>query len=394
MQWYYKDKADGSRHGVAEEPALFEMARKGELKPGDLVCSEQTGTRWVPASTIKGLFDKPVEATAPAQAAPAPQSVKSKRPEKDRKKIPVNAVVMGAIAICAAAAVIYYLKSHSTIEEFLPKADGQSPPTSTPWPEIPTDVTPTPVSQEGTADNTDTNVPSPAASIIEQMNKCMAEEDTDKASKLLMELAQSSEETLVVRAMSKKLSLLKQTLLRVKQCENALRKGELGPDGIRELVAYYESRKRTADLLKITAGILSNSNTLTTETSLGVARLSTILKEYGQTKIALDNYVSTVKVSKNVKEYIEVARMFNTVNDPLRGATLLNNYLERESTDSTVWFEFAALKCAGGDSDSAIEALKKAIKYGYEDVKEKARQDNRFAPIKEQRAFKKLIGSK
>jgi len=406
MEWYYKDKTDGSRHGVVEQPDLFEMARKGELKPGDLVCSEQTGTRWVTASTIQGLFDKSVEAPPPAKTAPVPKSSKSERTGKGMNKTLVNAAVWGTIVVCVGAALFYYLKSSGTIDTFTPSGDVQPPttpapsptptskPTPTPAPETPTAVAPAPVPQEVTTGNTDVNVPSPMAATIEQLNKCIANEESEKASKLLTDLAMSSEETAVVRELSKRVSLMKQTLLRVKQLQVSLLKGELTPAGIKELAAYYESRKRTPDLLRLTAGMLSNTDALTSETSLGIARLCAVLKERDQTKTALATYVSTVQIAKNVKEYIEVARMFNTANDPLHGAAFLQKYLDREATNSTVLLEFAALKCVGGDSDAALEALRKAVKYGYEDAKEKARDDDRFAPIKEKRAFKKLTSPK
>jgi hypothetical protein len=62
---------------MAEQADLFEMAKAGQLRRNDLVWNGETGTRWVPAQTIEGLFARPLpppiaaEADAPGDVAGA-----------------------------------------------------------------------------------------------------------------------------------------------------------------------------------------------------------------------------------------------------------------------------------------------------------------------------------
>ncbi|MFQ3650070.1 MAG: GYF domain-containing protein [Gemmataceae bacterium] len=73
--WYYAK--NGQQHGPISPTELKKLAAKGELTPNDLVFQEG-GTKWVEASTVKGLFP-PAGASKPASApastlAPAPST--------------------------------------------------------------------------------------------------------------------------------------------------------------------------------------------------------------------------------------------------------------------------------------------------------------------------------
>lgn len=74
----------------------------------------------------------------------------------------------------------------------------------------------------------------------------------------------------------------------------------------------------------------------------------------------------------------------------LRESALLR-YLEKEPANPKVWVDFAAIQIANGKADEALQSLRHAIEIGGEPVRDVARRDNRFDPVRETDAFKQLV---
>jgi hypothetical protein len=405
MEWYYRSKTDGTKHGVAEEDALFEMAQKGELKPADLVWSEKTGGRWVQAQTVEGLFPK-ARGPVPVASETTPQKVLSEfeasKPAVKRRRSPFRRILlMLGVAVIGWVAVLLLRGPSSTT----PGAPLSSPsqPSQPEQPKLSSTGQPIPGQIPGETSQPPSFVDvsnaeqqvinsNKIASLTAQFNTVMSNEDLDAASRLIVDIAKSSEETIKVQALSRRMIVLRQTLTRCAQLEELLRGGRMDVATAKEMVALYDSRKKRGDLVNMTKTILVDSESMSSDACLSMARICMALDDSAQTKAALDNYVAHVKIVRDkLDEYLEVARLLCAQSDPLRSAELMRKYLLMDPSNSDIWLEYAAWKCVGGDPDAAIYALEQAIKCGDKTTKQKAQEDRRFASLKDKWAFRHLV---
>jgi hypothetical protein len=397
MQWYFKDKNDGSRHGIVEETALFDMARKGEIKPTDLVWSDKTGGHWVQASTVEDLFpaqDGTKGKVVSIKTAPPPAFDEQREATKKKSVVPI-ALLLVFIGMVGGLGVVYLRgpgeKLKSTSPQELPAArQSETKPakfeTAPQPPIVPSPVIPPPAQSNPAL----VVVTIEKTAIIDQFNSALANEEVAKASKLLVDLAQSDAKTEKVQELSKRLNAVRQSLARSRQLEAALRSGNMDAQMAAEIVTVYDGRKKRNELVNMTKEIMTSTNALSPDVDLGIARVCVVLKDHEQTKAALSNYTTRVIVKTDLMEYIEAAKMFQSENDPMRGADLMQKYLAGDPTNPLAWFEYSAWKCACGDSDEAYEGLKKSVGYGGNDMKKKAQHDDRFKPIMDTRKFRRL----
>ena len=103
MKWYYMIRDDATRHGVAEEAALTEMSRLGQIGPDDLVWSGENGSAWVEASSVPGLIAVPEPAPV---AAPAPAPVVAPPVEATPKGHGKMLVWLAAVLVVLALGVV------------------------------------------------------------------------------------------------------------------------------------------------------------------------------------------------------------------------------------------------------------------------------------------------
>ena len=72
-------------------------------------------------------------------------------------------------------------------------------------------------------------------------------------------------------------------------------------------------------------------------------------------------------------------------------ATTLERYLQREPGNLKVWVDLAAVLANIQKPAEAIQALRKAVDMGGDPVRDIARKDQRFDPIRQSPEFKALI---
>ncbi len=89
--------------------------------------------------------------------------------------------------------------------------------------------------------------------------------------------------------------------------------------------------------------------------------------------------------------YLAVAQLFANGKRMDLLAAALERYLSREPSDPRVWLDLAAAKSVLGQNNEALQALKRAIELGGDGAREAARNDQRFANIKETPGFKALV---
>ena len=106
MKWYYTIRGDVTQHGLVDEQELLEMARTGRLRRTDLVWNQTSGTRWVPAYTVSGLF-------APAEPPPLlvqpSTAAQTEPPPSPRRRISAGAAWVIVVALLIVLAVVLAL---------------------------------------------------------------------------------------------------------------------------------------------------------------------------------------------------------------------------------------------------------------------------------------------
>lgn len=385
MQYWYAARGNSSKRGLADELVLFEMAKNGKLKPSDLVWSTTTGSRWVPASTIEGLFHS---ATQPApsgnrdsQAAPAAGRVGSERHQHWVVPVIVTIVMIAFAAVMALLA----LKFVGTAKP-PPKADFLSSLEE----EAVTGAATGQVSVVIAA-VARSNV---VADLRDRIAVLLVKDRLDEAEKLIGQLTKTDGGAEFAERLSLRLDGLKRTALRKSELEVALRAGTLDKAGAEELLTIVRERKEEASLQTVIEGLLRDKGEMTSGTSLSVARLCAVAGWQSLQKSSLREFSARAPMSGPDGEYLEVVQMYNALGDPAKGADLLAKYLANSPQSSAAWLELAAIRCSSGDPKAAMTALKQAVDRGGNEACANARRDSRFDSVRDTRAFRSLIGIK
>jgi len=104
MKWYYSIRGDVTRHGVIDDTELPAMVQRGEIRATDLLWSDSTGNKWIPAASVDGLIAPPAP---PALRLATPRKVaKSASPWNVRRAAFRVALVLFALAVTAAVVVL------------------------------------------------------------------------------------------------------------------------------------------------------------------------------------------------------------------------------------------------------------------------------------------------
>lgn len=384
MQYWYAVRGNSSLRGVADELVLFEMARNGRLKPTDLVWNTTTGSRWVPASTIEGLFPPIAQAGAADDAASVvPGSV---QPDAGRRRswmIPgIVTVVLVSIACMMAIVALKFVK----VEKTLPKADFLSALEQEAMSSASTvEMT------KGIAAVARSNV---VASLRDRIAVCFVQDRLAEAEKLIADLRQTEGGAEFVQRLASRLEGLKRTALRKSELEKELKSGTLDKAGAEELVSIFRERREEAILQALTEDLLRDKSGITPAISLAAARLCNAAGWTTSEKIALREFAGRAAMSGPDSDYLEAVRMYSALGEPLKGADLLARYVTNAPQSCAAWLELAAIRCSAGDFKAGMTALRQAVDRGGNEACASARRDPRFDTVRDTRAFRSLIGIK
>lgn len=72
-------------------------------------------------------------------------------------------------------------------------------------------------------------------------------------------------------------------------------------------------------------------------------------------------------------------------------ADAFQRYLKREPSDPRIWLELACVQVAMSQPEPALQALRQAVSLGGEPIKDAARKDPRFEPLRGSEAFQRLV---
>jgi len=389
VQYWYSIRGDSVKRGVADELVLFEMAKKGKIKPNDLVWCTASGSGWVAASTVPGLFS--TEQSARSEAAPdsgTGESIPSPGPAastKSRLMVPILialalAAITGALALMAV--MIRERAGHSeALPQLLAPLELEAMATSNELVGI----------GAGLAAVASSNA---AAYLRDRISVCFDADRLDEAEKLINELRENCDDQAGAARLSSRLAGLKRTASRRAGLEIALRQGTLDSATAVELFIIYKERGEEKKLEGLVESMLRERLAMTWENSLSVARLCEAAGWQVSERVALREFDSHASLTGPAEPHLEAARMYEALGEQLKGADLLERYLTNSPLSSAAWFELAAIRSASGDSKSAMKALQMAIEQGGDAACSSARRELRFAPIRDSRAFKTLVGIK
>lgn len=384
MQYWYSIKGDSSRRGLADELVLFEMVKNGKLKPTDLVWSVQTGSRWVPAATIEGMFSQDaMAAAAAAEGQIAPAIALS---QGSRRHTLVMTVVVAAIFMLVACAIAFIaMKVAKPVKplvkpDFLTSLEKEAG-LNTATGEVAVGIAT--LARNNAVD-----------SLRDRISACFAKDQLDDAENLIGELRRTEGGEEFVQRLSVRLNGLKRTALRKVELEATLAAGTLDKVGAEELLSIFKERKEEAKLQRLIEDFLGGKSDITPGTSLAAARLCKAAGWHSLQRTALREFGSRAPMSGQDAEYLEIVNMYSVLGEPLKGADILMRYLTNAPQSSAAWLELAAIRCSTGDSRTGMIALQQAIDRGGQWACTAARRDSRFDPVRDMSAFRDLIGIK
>ena len=384
MQYWYATRGTSTTRGMADELVLFEMAKKGRIRPSDLVWSTTTGSCWVPASTIEGLFlTLPAEHETAAALAEVPgiRRVDAGNPGKWIYPLLVAVAMLcvaGAMALVAVKVVRARRMPPPTgfLAEIERKAMGNAMPGGV---------------AEAVASSTRSNL---VASLKDRISACIVDDRLAEAEELITTLRQTEGGEELAGRLTTRLGGLKRTSARKAELERWLQMGTLATAAADELLLICRERGEEANLQKLTEDMLKEKSALTPEMSLSAARLCSEAGWKQLEKSALREFVSRAPMSGPDHEFLEVAQMYSNLGEQARGTELLERYLANSPQSSAAWLEVAAVRCSSGDSKAALVALRQAVEKGGDEACALARRDSRFDAIRDSPAFRILIGIK
>lgn len=384
MQYWYATRGNSTKRGMADELVLFEMAKKGRLKPTDLVWSAATGSCWVPASTIEDLF---LPAAAESETAAAPAVVPVRNPanvDKHRKWVSPLLVTIAMLCLTCimsfVAVKVVRARRVVTPTGFLAKIERTAM----------ADVVTAGVS-ESIATSARSNA---VASLKDRIYACFINDRLAEAEQLIESLRQTEGGEESAGRLTTRLGGLKRTSARKSELEKALKAGTLDIGAADELLIIYRERKEEDSLLTLTEDLLKDKGSLTPEMSLSAARLCKAADWKQLEKSALREFVSRALMSGPDHDYLEVAQMYSNLGEQAMGTQLLERYLANSPQSSAVWLEIAAIRCSSGDFKESMLALRQAVDKGGDEACALARRDSRFDPIRDSPVFLNLIGIK
>ena len=371
MRWFYASKADGSKHGLVEKNILFDMAKKGELQPTDLVWEEGSEEGWVLASSVTGLFagqkkkkkEKRPQKNPSATPATAPPPAAAPRQRKPLNKVVVVLGVLAGLMACAVLATVVF-------EIHRKNQMPPEPPVTGPPPEV-------------VRSNR-------VVAISHQIDALIEREDLGRAQTLWAEMKKNDDGGTVAETYRQRINALQLELQHFMQLQALVRHGKLTTNNIAEVIRVYKKRGGNKELVALADAILADKAKQTPALSLSMARLYRAVEEHDRLKKSLNLFSSLAPTNGPPTAHLEIADMYGAENLPTNGMRLLEKYLAGEKTNSVAWLELGAIRCATGHEDEAMDALKKAVEYGGNDARRAAVAEPRFKPISDKWSFGRL----
>lgn len=376
MRWYYSSGDDNAKRGLVEQKVLFEMAKKGEIKPTDLVWKEDSEEGWVIASSVKGLFSEKEQPAKPArkgkpaakagrkpEAGPTPGPPAPSPPQKPLKKILVVLSVLAALMACGVVGtVVIEIRRRNA-------------------------VPPEPVITEPPIEVVRSNR---VAALSRQIDVFLQREDVARSEALWLEMKKNDDDGASTEAYRQRINALKVELVYFMKMQAGLREGKVTTKLTSELVRVYEKRGGNKALAAFADGVLADKKALTPAVTLSLARLFNTLQDRDRLTKSLAAFSAVAPTNGPPTAHLEVVNMYCVESLPTNGMQLLEKYLAGEKTNSAAWYELGAIRCATGHEDEAMDALKLAVKFGNDDTKRAAVADKRFAKIQDKWGFKRL----
>ncbi|MCO6399690.1 MAG: DUF2723 domain-containing protein [Verrucomicrobia bacterium] len=88
---------------------------------------------------------------------------------------------------------------------------------------------------------------------------------------------------------------------------------------------------------------------------------------------------------------LQVAELYSTTQRGDLLAVALERYLQKEPSNPRIWFDLAAVQAQLRRTNESVQTLRKAIELGGESVRDMARKDQRFDPVRGAPAFQSLV---
>jgi tetratricopeptide (TPR) repeat protein len=356
------------------------MAKADELAPSDLVWRKETGTRWIRADCIEGLFPDAPEEPVVVEAEDAPAPPQPAGDKRVRKLGPITWILVAAAVLAAIAVGVVlvaerlYLagKPIPGLPVFVPKVSPAEEEAS----------------RQAALAAARSNRVTELAALVKQY---LDQERIEEAMAALSELQEYEAPEELMSPLTRRLGKIEKLAVRREQLKQVLRKGSLTPALAKELFNICRMQAKTEDLLHLVEVMLDDPEFLTPGAALSSVRVCLVSGQDALLRRALNGFVLKSPKKGPFADYLEVANVYCSIGKAEEAKALLEAYLKNEPEVWQAWLELAAMTTSAQDIKPSLAAVKQATEHGGNVARDIARKDSRFASIRNTRSFKRYV---
>ncbi|TFH14350.1 MAG: hypothetical protein E4H02_10065 [Lentisphaerales bacterium] len=390
MKWFYSKRGTEQQHGLIDEAMLRDMVRTGELRPDDLLWPESSGHKWIPASSIPGLFpalalpssvrQPPGQHVDPHADLASSSGARDHGPQADLAcgtgpdKRAVAAVAAGLLVIGTVIIGLLMRGCSPDAREPVavqPDAVIASEPDPEPEPFIPR------------------HEPRDWSSTIRKIEAGIALHETNTTSELLTRVLSDNETNPVVLRLALQLQQLCDSLDTLAKLNSALRNGSLKQGDaslLAELNAQYDKQN---PLLKTVREMLDNKDALTGDMCVSASFACSARADTNTMMLCSRRYIALTTERTSIESCLGISRALASAGLTDEAQRLLHNFLANQPDSAAAWIELSAIQCLAGNQKDALDSLKTATELGGDEIRARAKSDSHFDTIRDNWRFKR-----
>lgn len=360
MSWFYIKKGDFRNRGVVSEKQLGILIRAGEINRNDLLWNDKEPGRWVRAESLSNHFDNGEE--------PAPEiKPQLNKPRVSPKPLPLKnrRKSLWLPAMAAAAAAVLIVAGH-----LIQKTDDV--------PQVEAAVEPPPPAE--------TNI---WETVVSDFTTLLAQNKTAEARALMSGYEADRGKDNIYATMDLTLTtfLKKQ---RLSQLYSDFLNGKASHSSINEILQVASDLSETENLTESLKTLLSSKKKPSAVLCQSILVLAVTKNDQALINMTASVIEETIDWKASPDDCMKIVLIYNKNGLDSRSITLIRKYIEHDSEEPWIWLELSALLAQADQTDEALNALKMAVKHGGDDIRQSARNDPRFEPVRETWSFGRL----
>ena len=382
MSSYFIKRGTPAQRGCIDEEALRRMVAEEHLAPDDLVWVDGLTPGWVRATAVPGLFPEPEPEPEPL-AEPKPKRlqqsaqppVEEQQPRRKMKPVrrPFGGKLVPVLILALIGAVgVSWLPRFYAGKMVVPRAE--APPQA---------AAPT----NNVAATGDTRDWSPE---LADLSRVLEKAELGAARAMLQAIQAEGCGAPELVPLTERLRSLEADRAYAQEQEDALSRGQLELAAVDPFVAAVRRLQLIPALRKQLGQILIEPGVAAAQVSQSLA-VGLAMGDANVVGHAVAWVVEAPPEQLVIAPFWPVLGQLSERGQPRVAEALCRALLRANPRDPRLGIELAALLCAQGRNDDALDALKKARKYASEEAKTRAAADPRFTPLRGNRRFTRYL---